>query len=232
MRYVFVQQIQDYTHYQLAYLKASFPRALFTLLGDLLQAIFTKEHSRTHIKQTSKLFDPELTRVVQYTQSYRSTLQDTDFTKALLLSGQLIVAFNRQGHLPLLIVRPHTAGYNTALQAQLLVLHEAKQTTADIAKTYTAATAIYAKILAAGLKVTLLKSTNQRLAAGVLVVPSFLAKGYTFDAVVLWQVNALNYHTTHTRTLLYTVHSRAHTRHTMLASPDDTPLLDKVPTTL
>ncbi|WP_347071864.1 UvrD-helicase domain-containing protein, partial [Lacticaseibacillus paracasei] len=67
MRYVFIDEIQDYTPYQLAYLKDSFPRAKFTLLGDLNQAIFTKDDSRTLINETSKLFDPEKTRVVQLT---------------------------------------------------------------------------------------------------------------------------------------------------------------------
>ena len=229
MRYVFVDEIQDYTPYQLAYLKASFPRAKFTLLGDLNQAIFTKDDSRTLINETSKLFDPEKTRVVQLTQSYRSTKQVTDFTKAILTSGQKIVAFNRQGPLPKLIVRPDEAGLMTALQAQLKVNDEAKQTTAVIAKTLEAAEAIYTKMKAAGIKVTLIKSENQRLAAGVIVVPSFLAKGLEFDAVVLWQVNAKNYHEEDERELLYTVASRAMHRLTMLASPDVTPLLDKVP---
>ena len=167
--------------------------------------------------------------MVQLTQSYRSTKQVTDFTKAILTSGQKIVAFNRQGPLPKLIVRPDEAGLMTALQAQLKVNDEAKQTTAVIAKTLEAAEAIYAKMKAAGIKVTLIKSENQRLAAGVIVVPSFLAKGLEFDAVVLWQVNAKNYHEEDERELLYTVASRAMHRLTMLASPDVTPLLDKVP---
>lgn len=42
MRHVFIDEIQDYTAYQLAYLKTEFPRARFTMLGDLNQAIFTK----------------------------------------------------------------------------------------------------------------------------------------------------------------------------------------------
>ncbi|MGO3548899.1 MAG: RNA polymerase recycling motor HelD, partial [Paucilactobacillus nenjiangensis] len=47
IRYVFIDEVQDYDAFQLAYLKFSFPRAKFTLLGDLNQAIFTKENSRS-----------------------------------------------------------------------------------------------------------------------------------------------------------------------------------------
>ena len=59
MRYAFVDEIQDYTPFQLAYLKYNFPRAKFTMLGDLNQAIFTKDESRSLLKQISGLFDPE-----------------------------------------------------------------------------------------------------------------------------------------------------------------------------
>lgn len=59
MRYAFIDEIQDYTPFQLAYLKYNFPRAKFTMLGDLNQAIFTKDESRSLLKQISGLFDPE-----------------------------------------------------------------------------------------------------------------------------------------------------------------------------
>ena len=51
MRYVFIDEIQDYTPFQLAYLKFSFPKARFTLLGDLNRAIFTKENSKTLLEE-------------------------------------------------------------------------------------------------------------------------------------------------------------------------------------
>ena len=68
MRYAFIDEIQDYTPFQLAYLKYNFPRAKFTMLGDLNQAIFTKDESKTLLSQISKLFDPEKTDVVQLTK--------------------------------------------------------------------------------------------------------------------------------------------------------------------
>lgn len=43
IRYLFIDEVQDYSAFQLAFLKFSFPRARFTLLGDLNQAIFTHE---------------------------------------------------------------------------------------------------------------------------------------------------------------------------------------------
>src|SRR5699024_8401066 len=38
MKFVFIDEIQDYTPFQLAYLKYKFPRARYTMLGDLNQS--------------------------------------------------------------------------------------------------------------------------------------------------------------------------------------------------
>nr|WP_164509946.1 RNA polymerase recycling motor HelD [Lacticaseibacillus porcinae] len=232
MRYVFIDEIQDYTPYQLAYLRASFPKARFTLLGDLNQAIFTKSASHTLIQDVSKLFDPDKTRVIQLTQSYRSTKQVTDFTKAILKSGQAINAFNRQGPLPTIALRDTEAELVDAVAAQLKVNDAAKQTTAVIAKTLEEAEHIHQLMQQAGLASTLIRSENQRLAAGVIVVPSYLAKGLEFDAVILWQANKHFFHEEDERELLYTIASRAMHRLTILASPDLSPLLDQVPADL
>ena len=102
MRYAFIDEIQDYTPFQLAYLKYNFPRAKFTMLGDLNQAIFTKDESRSLLKQISGLFDPEKTDVVQLTKSYRSTKELTNFTKQILRQGEKIEAFNRKGPKPII----------------------------------------------------------------------------------------------------------------------------------
>ncbi|MFD1397804.1 RNA polymerase recycling motor HelD [Lacticaseibacillus suilingensis] len=232
MRYVFIDEIQDYTPFQLAYLQRSFPKAKFTLLGDLNQAIFTKENSHTLIADVSKLFDPEKTRVVQLTRSYRSTKQVTDFTKAILKAGQKIEAFNRQGPLPIVYQRADEQALLATLVKQINIDNAAKQTTAIIAKTLEAAEQVQAELQQAGVKTTLIRSENQRLAAGVIVVPSYLAKGLEFDAVVLWQANAANFHHEDERELLYTIASRAMHRLTIFASPALSPLLADVPTDL
>ncbi|WP_179394465.1 RNA polymerase recycling motor HelD [Lacticaseibacillus absianus] len=229
MRYVFIDEIQDYTPFQLAYLRTSFPKAKFTLLGDLNQAIFTKSDSHTLIQDVAKLFDPAKTRVVQLTQSYRSTRQVTEFTKAILRSGQQIEAFDRQGPLPVLYLRDQVQDLMAALLKQIQIDNDAKQTTAVIAKTLSDAEAIHAAMKAAGLPATLIRSENQRLAAGVIVVPSYLAKGLEFDAVILWQANAENFHDEDERELLYTIASRAMHRLTIFASPTLSPLLADVP---
>ncbi|KRK34603.1 RNA polymerase recycling motor HelD [Loigolactobacillus bifermentans] len=232
IRYLFIDEIQDYTPYQLAFLKFNFPQARFTLLGDLNQAIFTQESSHRLLQELSYLFDPETTRVVQLTQSYRSTKQITDFTKAILRNGEDVQAFNRKGQLPKLIQREDPADLVAAVKTELAANTDAGLTTAIITKTLPESQALTQQLKAAGVKVTLIRSENQRLAAGTIVVPSYLAKGLEFDAIIAWQVDAANYGSDDERQLLYTIASRAMHRLTLLSSGTLSPLLADVPAAL
>lgn len=229
MRFVFIDEIQDYTPYQLAYLKASFPKAKFTLLGDLNQAIFTGANARGLMTETAKMFPAEKTRVIQLTQSYRSTAEVTDFTKAILKSGQTIVAFNRQGPKPTIAMRKTEQELLDQTIKQLAVNDKAGQTTAIIAKSLEEAEALWQQLKDTGQETTLIRSENQRLVPGVIIVPSFLAKGLEFDAVIVWRANKANFGDDRERELLYTICSRAMHRLSIMVDGELSPLLAQVP---
>ena len=229
MRFVFIDEIQDYTPYQLAYLRYRFGKARFTMLGDLNQAIFTKQSDGDLLGDVATLFDPEKTNVVQLTKSYRSTEQITNFTKALLVNGQRIDAFDRAGDLPNVYIGATEADLLVRLEKQIGTNDDSGLTTAIITRTLEDAQALYGQLKDGGVASTLIKSENQRLAPGVIIVPSFLAKGLEFDAVVMYQANTANYGSEDDRQLIYTIASRAMHRLTILASPDLAPILADVP---
>ena len=209
MRYAFIDEIQDYTPFQLAYLKYNFPKAKFTMLGDLNQAIFTKDASKNLLSQISKLFDPEKTDVVQLTRSYRSTKEITDFTKQILRQGEKIEAFDRKGPKPAFYKRDSIEKEYRALEDILTENDNQNLTTAIITKTLAEAKEVAQVLKERNIKATLIGSANQRLVEGTLVIPSYLAKGLEFDAVVAWDVSAKQYHELDETQLLYTIASRA-----------------------
>lgn len=226
MRYAFIDEIQDYTPFQLAYLKYNFPRAKFTMLGDLNQAIFTKDESRSLLKQISGLFDPKKTDVVQLTKSYRSTKEITDFTKQILRQGEKIEAFNRRGPKPALWGR---STEQEAIEALVKILdknNENQRTTAVITKDLASAKQVAEQLKQKGEKATLIATANQRLVPGTLVVPSYLAKGLEFDAVVMWDASKENYHKLDETQLVYTITSRAMYELDIIYIGEKSPLLD------
>ena len=231
MRYAFIDEIQDYTPFQLAYLKYNFPRAKFTMLGDLNQAIFTKDESRSLLKQISGLFDPEKIDVVQLTKSYRSTKQLTNFTKQILRQGEKIEAFNRQGPKPVIWGRDSDEQAIDVLGDVLRDNEKRKMTTAIITKDLAGAKFVHEKLSEKGEKSTLIATANQRLVDGTLVIPSYLAKGLEFDAVVMWGANKKNYHQLDETQLVYTITSRAMYKLDVIYTGEKSPLLDVDPVT-
>lgn len=231
MRYAFVDEIQDYTPFQLAYLKYNFPRAKFTMLGDLNQAIFTKDESRSLLKQISGLFDPEKTDVVQLTKSYRSTKELTDFTKQILRQGEKIESFNRKGPKPVIWGRDSEEKAINVLKNVLEDNEEHKLTTAVITKDLASAKKVHEELAKKGEKTTLIATANQRLVDGTLIIPSYLAKGLEFDAVVMWDASKENYHQIDETQLVYTVTSRAMYKLDIIYVGEKSPLLDVDPAT-
>ncbi|MQS75304.1 RNA polymerase recycling motor HelD [Companilactobacillus halodurans] len=228
MKFVFIDEIQDYTPFQLAYMKYKFPRARYTMLGDLNQSIFTKKNSQTLLSEAQSLFEADETRVVQLVHSYRSTKQITDFTKAILTNGQKIEPFNRNGDLPNLLMAQTEAESIQQVVGQVKENDQRKYTTAIIAKTLDDATDLHQKLAEAGVKSTLIRSENQRLAAGTIVLPSFLAKGLEFDAVIMWDASKDKFDEDEQQ-LVYTIASRAMHKLTITSIGELSQLLQRVP---
>lgn len=230
IRYLFIDEIQDYTPFQLAFLKFSFPNAKFTVLGDLNQAIFTQDWASSLEEDFASLFDQNKVDFVELTQTYRSTKQITDFSKALLTSGKTIEAFNRGGDVPVMKLTADNDAAIVAAKKQLVQNEADGEQTAIITQTLAEA-----KNLAKELedeKITLIRSENQRLAPGAVILPSYLAKGLEFDAVIVWQADAKHYANTDLSRLLYTVTSRAMHRLTLIGSGEISPLIAAVPADL
>jgi DNA helicase-2/ATP-dependent DNA helicase PcrA len=228
MKFVFIDEIQDYTPFQLAYLKYKFPRARYTMLGDLNQSIFTKKNSQTLLSEAQSLFEADETRVVQLVHSYRSTKQITDFTKAILTNGQKIEPFNRDGDLPNLLQADNVTDSVQQVIGQLKKNDQRNYTTAIIAKTLEDATKLNELLQNSGVKTTLIRSENQRLATGTIVLPSFLAKGLEFDAVIMWDASKDKFDMDEQQ-LVYTIASRAMHKLTITSIGELSQLLQRVP---
>ncbi|MHA8137795.1 RNA polymerase recycling motor HelD [Lactobacillaceae bacterium Scapto_B20] len=227
IRYLFIDEVQDYTPFQLAFMKYNFPRAKFTLLGDLNQAIFTHENSNSMMRDLATMFDPEETRVIELNKSYRSTEQITDFSKYLLPDGSKIESFAREGSLPTIKV---TDNESASLQAlQRVIESEAGETIAVIGKTLADCERLNEQLNQLGVKNVLLKTENQRLTNGVLVIPSYLAKGLEFDSVVMWDASKQQYPDEEDRQLVYTICTRAMHDLTVISTGELSPLFNGVP---
>ncbi|SUP59406.1 Helicase IV [Weissella viridescens] len=161
------------------------------------------------------------------TDTYRSTQQITDYAKAILVDGATINAFEREGDKPSVKVTQNETEMIDAAVAKVNQASDAHETTAIITKTLADAEEAYAQ-LRDQLDVTIIRTENQRLVPGTIIVPAYLAKGLEFDAVIMWDANAEKYHAEDERQLVYTIASRAMHQLTVLADQKLSPLLSNI----
>lgn len=209
IQYLFIDEMQDYSPAQLAYLHASFPLAKLTLLGDQAQDLFASSVGLDHFdEEIAALFPHKKVKLYHLNNSYRSTQQITHFASALLLDQQEILAFNRPGPKPQLIICQRLAELNQQVSQQCQRLLTTQSMVAVLTKTEVEAEQIYAT-LQSDAPVTLMTEKQHHLENGIMIMPIYLAKGLEFDAVIGYNVSAELFQTTTDAHILYTIASRA-----------------------
>ncbi|KRN89086.1 RNA polymerase recycling motor HelD [Ligilactobacillus ceti] len=227
--HLFIDEMQDYTLAQLIYLKHAFPNAKLTLLGDSEQALFNELVLPADLlNEIQSNLNISKAKIVQLKQSYRSTQEITEFTKALLPDGDEITSFARNGNKPLVIRTSDRKNRDLALKEQLKSLLKKYPKVALITRDLSESKKL-AKKLQVNFPVTLLKDNDRNLPDGLCILPIYLAKGLEFDAVVMTNLTPELYQDNHDLGILYTICSRAMHELVLITSADLPPLLQKIP---
>ncbi|AOZ94104.1 RNA polymerase recycling motor HelD [Paenibacillus crassostreae] len=209
IRHVFIDEVQDYSPFQLEYIKQLFPRARMTALGDLNQGIYAHASVLSSMEALQQLYGPQDTEVIHLNRSYRSTYEIVDFTRSMMPGGEDIVPFNRQGEKPLIIVDIDIQGIHQKIIEDINQLNAAGyEHTAIICKTLEETEQVYAD-LKDHLTLKKVTKTTPSFVKGTLVIPSYLAKGVEFDAVIIYNGSNEIYARESERKLFYTVCTRA-----------------------
>ncbi|NOV02828.1 RNA polymerase recycling motor HelD [Paenibacillus planticolens] len=211
VRHVIIDEAQDYSPFQLAYLKRLFPRCRMTALGDLGQAIYSHASAYSEIDPIAALYGPEQTEVIRLFRSYRSTREIVEFTRGIVPGGDAIEPFTRAGALPRVVKASDRGSLHSLLAAEVArLLGEGYASIAIITKTASESELAH-QALAPLLEVPLGRITKHSptFESGVLVIPSYLAKGVEFDAVLIYDGSHHQYGHENERKLFYTACTRA-----------------------
>ena len=191
LRYLFIDEVQDYTPAQLQFLLCLFPMTAFTLVGDQQQAIFT---SAITVSEIQTIFQQQAKSLETYqlTTSYRSSGVITRLFAQML---------PKETNLNISAVRP--AGKLPQFYANLTdvalvdIVKELKQPVTIITKDSRSSEELNQFF------------DKQAVSFHGTVLPIHLAKGLEFKQVLLYDVSAENYHTDQDQRILYTAISRA-----------------------
>ena len=209
MRVVFIDEVQDYSLFQLASLKTGLETDMFTMVGDLAQGIHSYR-SLTSWEPVQDLFPRASFRTLQ--KSYRTTIEIMEVANTILAQMDeqlpLVEPVVRHGNEPTFM----QADSFNAQQIGLIfdaIRANGHQSVALICKTSAEAQNMQEVLVESNIPVQLLtenESINQQV---LLVVPSHLAKGLEFDAVIVAAFDTPFFDTKIDRKLLYVALTRA-----------------------
>jgi DNA helicase-2/ATP-dependent DNA helicase PcrA len=230
VRHLFIDEAQDYSPFQFFFLKQLFPRARMTVLGDFSQAIFPQATKLDEVDSPLiRLYGEAETSLIRLVRSYRSTSEIVEFTKSLLPSEE-IVPFKRHGSKPIL-QRANSSEKKAARIIEDLAALQAEgfDSIAIITKTAAECDEAFEVLKSQGCE-ALRHITNETLTfeKGVMVIPSYLAKGVEFDAVLIYDASSHVYGRESERKLFYTACTRAMHRLHLYTTGEWTALIQEV----
>lgn len=195
MRFVLIDEVQDYTTAQLSLLMDLFPRSGFTMVGDENQAIFNSGMSFDDIDRLFEGRDAEVKRY-DLLNSYRSSGAITQLFKRLATNNKEmdIIPVRKEGK------EPSFVPYSSFMELQHVIEKAAREF---------GSLTIITKTDAEAREVGTVIQRSDLDASAVEVYPINLAKGLEFDNVLLYNVSKDNYVTDRSIKILYTAVSRA-----------------------
>lgn len=227
IRHLIIDEAQDYSPFQLAYLKAAFPKSRMTILGDFNQAVFAQSISgKTMLSE--ELYEPGQVKKLNLQRSYRSTKEIMEFARHLVPGGERIKPFERSGKLPEWINIRAEQRISKIMKKIGQFRAEGYETIALIGKTMRECRDVY-EALNVRTKVRLVTQETAQFDKGFIIIPAYLAKGIEFDAAIINDASAENFHREDERTIFYTACTRAMHELVMLSSGEDSPFIEDVP---
>ncbi|WP_166244560.1 RNA polymerase recycling motor HelD [Paenibacillus turpanensis] len=223
MRHVVIDEAQDYSPFQLLFMKRLFPGSGMTLLGDVNQAILAHSDDSGHLR-AEDLLGQEETAVIRLSKSYRSTEDIVHFTNEMLTDHAPAVPFERKGKKPLLVSLSDEQKADNYSELLRILQDEGYESIAIICKTAQECEEAFA-LLKPEWDVHLITKTTRTFIKGLLIIPSYLAKGLEFDAVLIYDAGERRYAREEERKLFYTVCTRALHRLVIAHSGKITPFI-------
>lgn len=197
MKFILIDEIQDYTPAQISLILDLYPTSQFTLVGDENQAIFNSSMTFTEIAQMFNAHNHSV-KTYDLLNSYRSSGHITKLFKKLVTSQQHleIVPIRHEGNPPQFIKLQDISDLTNNVQQILRDIHQDTLTIItkdDKDKEYVE---------------RLLKKGNIDMQQ-INIYPISLSKGLEFDHVLIFNVNEDEYVSKRDKKILYTAISRS-----------------------
>lgn len=229
IRHLFIDEAQDYSPFQFAFLRRLFPRSKMTVLGDFNQSIYAHaETVKDPFSPLHALFASDEIDRYDLLKSYRSTKEIMDFARQMVEGGEKITPFERHGAKPTLTIREKKEDRVREIAERIRLLQaDNRESIAVLCKTESESIAIHQALVNQWeIEAQHIHKNSATFDKGVIVIPSYLAKGIEFDAVLI--ADASQYQEEWERKLFYTSCTRSMHELHLFAADDSNPFLKEV----
>ncbi len=225
IKYVIIDEAQDYTPIQYEIFYQLFNHANITMLGDLNQSINPFMNVGDY-KNIAHIFHQDNTCIINLTKSYRSTMEITEFSRKLLGYEVNAEYVERSGDKPTVIGFSDENSINERIIKDIEMYKEkGYKSIGIITRTIKEADRVYS-LLKDRTEVKALTKDDDEYINGTLVIPAYLAKGLEFDVVLIYNAGDENYSSEEERLLFYTACTRALHRLNVYYAGRLTPLME------
>ncbi|MDF2534676.1 MAG: helicase [Bacillales bacterium] len=207
IKQLFIDEAQDYSPIQFHVLKQLFPSSKMTILGDFNQAIFAQSYDAKTML-SSELYGEDNIEKTNLNMSYRSTKEIVEFSKGIIKANEQIEAFDRSGPKPTLTIVKDSDDLHTSIAEQISLLEQKYDTISIICKTGQESRFAFDE-LSKKFEVQLVNQNSKAYRKGIVILPTYLAKGVEFDAVIIYNASSDVYAHDIERNILYTSCTRA-----------------------
>lgn len=199
VKHVVIDEAQDFSAFQIYVLKKIIKDSSFTILGDLNQGIHSYRGVTEWSEITEHVFDDRRNEFLTLEQSYRTTVEIMNAANIVLdkiksrkvNKGRPVIrhgedvritAMSGVNEITLKIAKDIAAFKNLSYKS-----------IAIICKTMEECKAVYTAVSKQVKDVTPINGKEEIYKSGIVVLPSCLAKGLEFDAVIIFNADAKSY---------------------------------------
>lgn len=208
IKFVIIDEAQDYTALQYEIFYQLFNHANITMLGDLNQSINPYMNVGDY-KNISHIFPQDNTCIMNLTKSYRSTIEITKFSRILLKREVADESVERSGDEPLVLGFPKEEDIKERIHEDIIAYKDkGYKSIGIITRTKKEANEVYG-CLKDKVQVKAIINEDEEYMNDAVIIPAYLAKGLEFDVVLIYNAGNGNYCCEEERLLFYTACTRA-----------------------
>lgn len=224
IRQVIIDEAQDYAPLQYEIFRMIFPNAKYTVLGDVNQTL-TRQKDLSFYEQVQKILQKKQATLVTLEKSFRCTNEILQFALQFIRHKPKIRCFNRQGdEVVVSAFEDHESYLQGIVQEAEACRGRGFRTVCLLCRTEKRCAFLYEE-LKSRLDIHRMEHNAIDSLEGVFLLPSYMAKGLEFDAVLICDADKGSYCAEQDRKILYMECTRALHRLGVFCEGEITPLL-------